>query len=165
LDALDPAINEMLRAHGTQVPARGAGRVTYVITAYNNFTSTAPSQQVFGFEWGYAQQCPSTRTCGPTALGGTMFDAAACFAVRDDAGGTSAQPKYTTHCLSGPDFMPPGASGKPIRKGQAFVSIRTIQPSPFGDDTLYFGGYDCNFYPADGTAWVARAPAQNATLR
>jgi hypothetical protein len=19
----------------------------------------------------------------------------------------------------------------------------------------YFGGYDCNFYPADGTAWVA----------
>lgn len=151
-----PAINQMLAAHGTPVPARGKGRVVYVIAAYNNFTTTAPTQQIFGFEWGYAQECPATRTCGPKALGASVFDAAACFAVRDDSG---AQPKYTTHCLSGPDFMPPGASGKPIHGGQAFVSIRTIEPSPFGDKALYYGGYDCNFYPADGTAWVASAPA------
>jgi hypothetical protein len=44
---------------------------------------------------------------------------------------------------------------KPVRSGQAFVSIRSIVPSPFRDGRIYFGGYDCNFYPADGTAWVA----------
>ena len=44
---------------------------------------------------------------------------------------------------------------KPIRSGQAFVSIRSILPSPFADGRIYYGGYDCNFYPADGTAWVA----------
>ena len=38
------------------------------------------------------------------------------------------------------------------------MSIRTIVPSPFGDSRLYFGGYDCNFYPADGTAWIATSP-------
>jgi len=43
----------------------------------------------------------------------------------------------------------------PIRSGQAFVSIRSIVPSPFSHGRIYFGGYDCNFYPADGTAWVA----------
>ncbi len=154
-----PAITQMLDTHGTPVPTRGKSHVTYVIAAYNNFTQTAPNQQAFGFEWGYLQQCPSTRTCGPTALGASVFDAAACFAVRNDNG---AQPTYTTHCLAGPDFMPPGATGKPIRGGQAFVSIRTMQPSPFGDNELYFGGYDCNFYPADGTAWVAAAPARAA---
>jgi hypothetical protein len=46
---------------------------------------------------------------------------------------------------------------EPIRAGQAFVSIRTVEPSPFGDRRLYEGGYDCNFYPADGTAWIATA--------
>jgi len=46
----------------------------------------------------------------------------------------------------------------PIRSDQAFVSIRTIQRSPFGDGHLYFGGYDCNFSPADGTAWIASSP-------
>jgi hypothetical protein len=37
------------------------------------------------------------------------------------------------------------------------VSIRTIAPSPFRDDRIYYGGYDCNFFPADGTAWIARS--------
>ena len=35
------------------------------------------------------------------------------------------------------------------------MEIRTIQPSPFADGQVYFGGYDCNFYSADGTAWIA----------
>jgi hypothetical protein len=26
---------------------------------------------------------------------------------------------------------------------------------PFDDRRLYYGGDDSNFYPADGTAWVA----------
>jgi hypothetical protein len=38
--------------------------------------------------------------------------------------------------------------------GQAFVSIRTTQLSPFGDGRLFYAGYDSNFYPADGTAWI-----------
>jgi hypothetical protein len=44
-----------------------------------------------------------------------------------------------------------------VLAGQAFVSIRTIVASPFRDGNLFFGGYDCNFHPADGTAWVATA--------
>jgi hypothetical protein len=43
----------------------------------------------------------------------------------------------------------------PVRSGQAFVSTRTIARSPFRDGRIYYGGYDCNFYPADGTAWIA----------
>jgi hypothetical protein len=30
-----------------------------------------------------------------------------------------------------------------------------IAASPFSSDQVFYGGYDCNFYPADGTAWVA----------
>lgn len=153
-----PAIRQMLTAHGTQVPAAGRGSIGYVIAAYNNFetvTVNGAERQLFGFEWAYrGRVCPSGRKCGPTALGGATYDAAACFGVR--AGGESAA-TYALRCLDGPDFTPSGATGKPIRSGQAFVSIRTIKPSPFGDDRIYFGGYDCNFYPADGTAWIGSA--------
>ncbi len=71
--------------------------------------------------------------------------------MRTDQG---ASPTYVLRCLSGPDFTP-SAAGNPILSSQAFVSIRTIKPSPFDDGAIYYGGYDCNFYPADGTAWVA----------
>ncbi len=149
-----PALRRMLAAEGTAVPARGKGSIDYVIAAYNNFTTVkidGIDRQLFGVEHAYLGGCPATRVCGPTAYGAATFDAAACFAIRTDA----RTPSYALRCLSGPDFELSGAVGKPIRSGQAFVSIRTITPSPFGDGRLYFGGYDCNFYPADGTAWVA----------
>ncbi len=79
------------------------------------------------------------------------FDAHACFAIRTPVGSTQS---YETHCLSSPGFTPPGPVSSPIRAGRAFVSIRTIVPSPFGDGRLHYGGHDCNFNPADGTAWV-----------
>jgi hypothetical protein len=154
------AIRQMLATEGTTVPAAGTGSITYVIAAYNDFTTVkigGASRQAFGFEWGYQGGCPPTRKCGPIALSGTTYDAAPCFAVRTDRGRSSA---YSLHCLSGPDFMPTARAGNPIRSGQAFVSIRTIRPSPFGDGQLYYAGYDCNFYPADGTAWVG-----SSTLR
>ncbi len=84
--------------------------------------------------------------CGPTAFGAVNFDAAACVAFRTDHG---PSPTYPLRCLSGLDFMLSAKAGNPIRSGQAFVSIRTIAPSPFADDRLYYGGYDCNFYPAE----------------
>lgn len=150
------AVRRMLVSEGTDIPAKGNGTIQYVIAAYNNFTTMkidGALRQVFGFEWGYLGECPATRTCGPQAFGAIDFDAHACFAIRTPtrSGGT-----YQVRCLSGPEFNPPGrpASG-PIRHGDAFVSIRTIVASPFGDHRLYYGGYDCNFYPADGTAWVA----------
>ena len=34
------------------------------------------------------------------------------------------------------------------------MATRTIKASPFGDGRLYYGGYDCNFHPADGAAWI-----------
>jgi hypothetical protein len=149
------AIRQMLATEDTAVPATGRGSIGYVIAAYNDFTTIkigGVSRQVFGFEWGYRDGCPPTRKCGPSAFGGVTFDAAACFAVRTDRG---VSPGYALHCLSGPDFTPAAKVSDPIRADQAFVSIRTISLSPFSDQRLYYGGYDCNFYPADGTAWVA----------
>lgn len=152
-----PAIRQMLSNNGTAIPVGGTGSVGYVIAAYNNgdFQTVkldGKSRQIFGFEWGYVGSCPPTRNCGPIAFGAIHFDAAACFAIRTPS--ESAQ-GYQIHCLSGPDFKVSGKVSNPIRAGQAFVSIRTIVPSPFGDRRLYYGGYDCNFHPADGTAWVA----------
>jgi hypothetical protein len=150
-----PAIRQMLASEGTSIPATGKGSISYVIAAYNNFDTAETggvTRQVFGFEWGYKGECPPTRTCGPVAAGGAHFDAAACFAIRT---GNGASPTYTLRCLSGPDFRLSSTPGNPILSGQAFVSIRTIVLSPFGDGRLYYGGYDCNFYPADGTAWIA----------
>ena len=155
-----PAIRQMLAAQGTTVPASGQGSISYVIAAYNNFETIKAgglTRQFAGLEWGYRGRCPATRACGPTSFGVTTFDAAACFAVRTDHG---PSPSYVLRCLSGPGFTPSAKPGNPIRSGQAFVSIRTIKPSPFGDGRLYYGGYDCNFYPADGTAW-----AGSSTLR
>jgi hypothetical protein len=151
------AIRQMLTENGTAVPASGGGSIGYVIAAYNNgdFQSVnldGRNRQIFGFEWGYVGSCPQTRTCGPVAFGGVHFDAAACFALRTPAG---SRQSYELHCLSGSDFRLSGEVSNPIRAGQAFVSIRSIVPSPFDDDRLYYGGYDCNFHPADGTAWVA----------
>lgn len=107
---------------------------------------------MFGFEWGYLEACPATRKCGPIASGIVYFDATACFAVRTDQGRSLV---YDLRCLSDPDLTPPAALSNPIRSGQAFVSIRSVLHSPFGDERIYYGGYDCNFYAADGTAWIA----------
>lgn len=150
------AIRQMLQAQGTAVPSKGKGSVQYVIAAYNNFTTVKVGglpRQVFGFEWGYLGSCPTTRTCGPQAFGTIEFDAHACFAIRTPSRSSAA---YQIRCLTGTSFDPAGrpATG-PIHYTDAFVSIRTIVLSPFGDGHLYYGGYDCNFYPADGTAWVA----------
>ena len=153
------AIRHMLASMGTNAPLNGKGSVQYVIAAYNNFTTTKIGgvvRQVFGFEWGYYGTCPTTRTCGPQAFGAIDFDADACFAI---ATPTRSSAAYQVRCLTGDDLNPPGrpASG-PIHYADVFVSIRTIVSSPFGDSRLYYGGYDCNFYPADGTAWVASSP-------
>jgi hypothetical protein len=72
--------------------------------------------------------------------------------VRTDQGST---PIYTLRCLSGPQFKPSASQPSPVRSGQAFVSIRTIKASPFRNGRLYYGGYDNDFHPADGAAWIA----------
>ena len=152
-----PAIRQMLAAQGTVVPATGRGSIAYVIAAYNNgdfqtMRIGGVDRQVFGFEWGYQGECPSTQRCGPIASGIVHFNANACFAIRTDQG---QSPTYTLRCLTGPTMHPSPQVSKPISSGQAFVSIRSIVPSSFTRGQIYYGGYDCNFYPADGTAWVA----------
>ena len=151
------AIRQMLVAQGTIIPASGQGSIAYVIAAYNNadFQSIrigGVDRQAFGFEWGYLGVCPVPQKCGPIASGVVHFNASACFAVRTDQG---QSPIYALRCLNGPTVKPSAQVSKPIRSGQAFVSIRSIVPSPFPGGQVYYGGYDCNFYPADGTAWVA----------
>ncbi len=151
------AIRQMLATQGTVIPASGRGSIAYVIAAYNNgdfqtVTIGGVEGQVFGFEWGYQGVCPGTQKCGPIASGVVHFNASACFAIRTEQ---SQSPTYSLRCLSGPTVNPSVRVSKPIRSGQAFVSIRSIVPSPFAGGQLYYGGYDCNFYPASGTAWVA----------
>lgn len=144
------AISQMLAAEGTTLPATGPTSIDYVIAAYNNFETIkidGVTRQVFGLEWGYAGGCPSTQICAPSG-----FNASACFAVRTDQGSSLT---YTLRCLSGPQFKLSATQPSPVRSGQAFVSIRTIKASPFGDGRLYFGGYDNDFHPADGAAWIA----------
>ncbi len=146
----DSAIGRMLAATGTSVPAAGRGSISYVIAAYNNFEPISVGgirRQAFGIEWHYSGRCPATRTCTPSG-----WSANACLAVRTDRG---RSPTYVLRCLSGPQFTLSRNVTTPVRSGQAFVSTRTIAPSPFGDHRIYYGGYDCNFYPADGTAWIA----------
>jgi hypothetical protein len=150
------AIRQMLATHGTIVPASGRGSIVYVIAAYNNdgfqtMKIGGVDRQLFGFEWGYLGVCPATQKCGPIASGIVHFNSAACFAIRTD----SQSPTYALRCLSGRSLTPTASVSKLIRSGQAFVSIRSTLPSPFADGRIYYGGYDCNFYPADGTAWVA----------
>jgi len=152
-----PAIRQMLATQGTIIPAKGTGSIVYVIAAYNNgdfqtMKVGGVDRQVFGFEWGYQGVCPTTQKCGPIASGVVHFNASACFAVQTDQ---RQSPTYTLRCLSGPTLTPSAVVSKPIRSSQAFVSIRSILPSPFRDGRIYYAGYDCNFYPADGTAWVA----------
>ncbi|HWF16230.1 MAG TPA: hypothetical protein VG244_08640 [Acidimicrobiales bacterium] len=159
------AVRQMLASEGTTVPTKGTGSIQYVIAAYNNFTSlriAGVTRQVFGFEWGYVGSCPATSACGPQAFSAIDFDARACFAVRTPS---SSRASYELRCLTGRGLRPPGrpASG-PIHYAQAFVSIRTIVASPFGDNRVYYGGYDCNFYPADGTAWVASSQVRALDL-
>jgi hypothetical protein len=151
------SIRQMLATQGTVIPATGRGSIAYVIAAYNNgdfqtMTVGGADRQVFGLEWGYQGVCPTTQRCGPIASGVVHFNASACFALRTDRG---RSPDYTLRCLSGPTMNPSAQVSKPIRSGQAFVSIRSIVPSPFAGGQVYYGGYDCNFSPADGTAWVA----------
>lgn len=151
------AIRQMLATQGTVIPASGRDSIAYVIAAYNNgdfqtMTIGGVDRQVFGFEWGFQGVCPTAQKCGPIASGVVHFNASACFAVRTDQ---SQSPTYTLRCLSGPTVNPSVRVSTPIRSGQAFVSIRSIVPSPFTGGQIYYSGYDCNFYPADGTAWVA----------
>lgn len=146
----------MLASEGYDVPASGKRSIAYVIAAYNNFTTITTGSinvQVFGFEWAYAGGCLPRRICGPTSHHAVAFDAAACFAIRAERG--DSPPAYGPRCLSGPEFTLASQPTTRIRNGQAFVSIRTIAPSPFSHDQLFYGGYDCNFYPANGTAWIA----------
>mmetsp|Transcript_128519 Transcript_128519/g.399955 ORF Transcript_128519/g.399955 Transcript_128519/m.399955 type:complete len:815 (+) Transcript_128519:67-2511(+) len=39
------------------------------------------------------------------------------------------------------------------------VAVRTLSASPFGDDSVFVGGYDCNHFDSKDTAWVQRGTA------
>ena len=156
----------MLAAQGTVIPSSGRGSIVYVIAAYNNgdfqtIKTGGVDRQAFGLEWGFQGMCPATLRCGPIASGIVHFNAAACFAIRSDQ---TPSPSYALRCLAGPTMTPSALVSKPIRSGQAFVSIRSILPSPFADRRIYYGGYDCNFYPADGTAWIASSTLSSLGL-
>lgn len=157
----DAAIRQMLAAQSVIVPATGSESIDYVIAAYNNFETVdigGVDRQLFGFSWHYQGACPVGRIC---TQGAVHADATACFGIRtDDASG----PTYVLRCLGGPDFTPTAQQSNPVQSGQAFVAPRTIKESPFGDGRVYLGGYDANFYPADGTAWIGSLQSSEADV-
>ena len=127
--------------------------------AYNEFLPVHAehgSTHLTGLEWAYfGGGCPSGRTCLPQR----NFDTEACYLIRTAA---RNEVDYEMGCLGG-ELTPSGPRGVPVMAGQAYVAVRTARVSPWNPRTLYFGGYDANFVPATGTAWVATAPVA-ATL-
>jgi hypothetical protein len=72
---------------------------------------------------------------------GGGYYAGAMYALRDGAG------RWRVGEVNG-KYQP----GQPV-----LVSVYTLALSPFsepGRQTVYFGGYDCNFFPSSDTAWV-----------
>ena len=123
----------------------GGHPVRSVLAAYNDFhpvVDPANGRQVhlIGMEaWIAEGRWPTTQTHR-----GHGFYAGALYAVRDERGG------YRLHEVNGPI-----AHGAP-----PLVAPRSFTQSPFVEDgdSLYVGGYDCNFRTSSDTAWVFRAP-------
>ncbi len=131
--------------------------------AYNEFppvTINGREKHIIGVEWGYQGRgnCPEGLVCqqGPGA-----FSVYACFFVRD---GTTANPQYSFQCLGGEDFTPQTNDELPVGRGEAFVAVRTIHPSPWDPSQIYLGGYDANYMPSFNTAWIASINNQDISL-
>jgi hypothetical protein len=125
--------------------------VAYSIVAYNDMVTVPGATEptlLLGVEWSWRDACAAGRSCSQG-----RFDDCACFIARR---GNSGTPAYALHCLSGADMTPRGTTTRPIRYRDAFVATRAIRSSPFGDDSIYFGGYDANGQVSEGTAWIAR---------
>ena len=150
-----PAIRHDARRQGTGCRRRGSGSIDYVIAAYNNFDdgrSSAPQRQCSGFEWGYAGACPPTRTVGPpfgkfTSMQQRASRSAPITGLVADL--RPALPRAVRH--SHPRARQATRSAPARRSSRSGRSRRRRSVTA----ALYYGGYDCNFYPADGTAWVA----------
>jgi hypothetical protein len=166
LDVRQRLRQELQSMYGITVPATGFGSIAYTIAAYNEFLKLQTDRgqaQLFGVEWGYAggssarPSCPAGRGCAERMANGYEWDNAACiFARSEEAGG----PAFSFGCLEGPAFATTPGTRSPVRHGDAFVAARTIRPSPFAAGSLFVGGYDCNYVPADGTAWIAEVSLQ-----
>ena len=153
-----PAIRQMLATQGTVIPATGRGSIAYVIAAYNNgdFQSMrigGVDRQVFGFEWGYQGVCPTTQKCGPIASGVVHFNAKRLLR-RADRSGPIADLHVALSERAQRDAVSRGLEAHPLRAGlRLHPQHRALTVSQTARSTTR--GYDCNFYPADGTAWVA----------
>jgi len=140
-------VAERLRAWGHDVPADGRGSVGYIIAAYNEWLRLDDGRLLTGIEWAYqgASACPATRRCLPER----DFDAAACLLLR--APGAT----WSLECLGGAlDGVQGPPVTAPVTYGEAFVAPRTMRVSPFDPARLVVAGYDANFVPADGRAWI-----------
>ncbi len=157
------AIATALARSGVAIPRRGDGSVGYVISAYNEFTPVIINGQekhMFGVEWGYRGRgiCPEGLVCQP---GPGAFAAYACFFVRD---ATGTDPQYSFQCLGGEDFTPQPNYELPVTRGEAFVAVRAIHPSPWDPSRIYLGGYDANDIPSFNTAWIGSISTQDIRL-
>lgn len=131
-------------------PTAGAD-IGYTIAAYNEwqpFTSGGVLRHIAGMQFQWKNSCPADRQCQNADA-----DAAACFIVRNP--GTT--PTFSFDCLQGTG-MPLKAKDTDgvIEYREAFVAIRTIEPSPWDADVSYYGGIDGNSVPHNGSAWIAK---------
>lgn len=124
-----------------------ASRTSYVITAYNDMTPVPSADGVallIGIEAFFHADAPVPP--GHARVDG--LDGGGWYFLRHPDG------RYDLHRL--------GAT-QPVT-GLPLVATRAIAASPFGDDQIYFAGYDANKRPARNTAWILRV-AREWTLR
>jgi len=121
---------------GAFVAAAWGGTTTYMIGAYNDMTDINGDVYI-GFE--------SFVPLAGVAPGHTLYyvgggvkylDSQAWYLVRDRSG---------AYHLYGLPLMTPY---------RAMVSVRDIRVSPFGDNNIYFAGFDANIYPAHNSSWI-----------
>ena len=148
-----PALRHMLAAEGNNRSRHGHGVHDYVMwhtttSRPSRSTASTDNSSVWSTRIG---GCPPARVCGPTAYGAATFDGAACFAIRTDA----RIPTYSLRCLSRTGLRTLGHGGQadPLGPGIRLhshhhaLSVRRRAP--------LLRGLRRNFYPADGTAWIA----------
>jgi hypothetical protein len=126
--------------------------VYYVLAAYNDILAvvdptTRETVHIIGLEaWIGGHRFPIPKNQSKPAGG---FYSGAMYAIRDHHG------NYRLNEVNGPA----GASKLDLVAPRAY----TISPFKNHDKkVIYFGGYDCNYFPSKDTAWVFSTSIKNA---
>jgi len=132
---------------------------TFVISAYNDILDIPDkdghgAKQIIGYEvllYSYsAHQFPVAPQIATTAGGKRIaYYAGAGYMIRHSA--THYEGREVFERRYDPSYMYP-----------ALVAVRAYALSPFGDNDIYMGGYDCNHYQSKNNAWAMKGTRSGA---